>query len=250
MSNNTDEWRTFFNHHAPKYSDELFTKNTRQEVDFLLEELALPVGGCLLDVGCGTGRHALEFARRGYTVIGLDISRGMLREAQRRAVKDGLKLTLVEADATAIPLSRGADGAICLCEGAFGLLGSLDDVYEHDLYILENLCAVLEPGGKFVLTALNGLAKVRAADPEKVKEGVFDPQTLMETFILEYEDEGEKKAIKVRERAFVPSELRLMLQVAGLEVLHIYGGTAGAWGRRLPRLDEIELMVIAEKPES
>ncbi len=38
------------------------------EVDFILEELALPPGGSIIDVGSGTGRHSVELARRGYSV--------------------------------------------------------------------------------------------------------------------------------------------------------------------------------------
>lgn len=69
-------WETFFDAHAPIYMENVFTKNTLAEVDCLLEELALPPGGSLLDVGCGTGRHAVELARRGYAVTGLVVKPG------------------------------------------------------------------------------------------------------------------------------------------------------------------------------
>jgi 2-polyprenyl-3-methyl-5-hydroxy-6-metoxy-1,4-benzoquinol methylase len=78
-------WEEFFDAHAPIYEDNVFTKNTIREVDFLIEELSLPPAGSILDVGCGTGRHSIELARRGYSVNGLDLSREMLGRAAASA---------------------------------------------------------------------------------------------------------------------------------------------------------------------
>lgn len=61
-------WERFFDAHAPNYEDNVFTKDSGHEVDFLPEDLHLPPGGSVLDVGRGTGRHATELAIRGYAV--------------------------------------------------------------------------------------------------------------------------------------------------------------------------------------
>jgi len=53
-------WETFFHAHPPNYEENMFTKNALREADFLLEELSLLPGGSILDVGCETGRHAIE----------------------------------------------------------------------------------------------------------------------------------------------------------------------------------------------
>lgn len=71
-------WEEFFDGFAPRYEAEPWVKNTLAEVDFLVEALAIAPGQRVLDMGCGTGRHAIELARRGFSVTGVDISAGML----------------------------------------------------------------------------------------------------------------------------------------------------------------------------
>ena len=51
-----------------------FTVGTEQEVDFLVDALALGPGARVLDAGCGPGRHSLSLARRGIDVVGVDLS--------------------------------------------------------------------------------------------------------------------------------------------------------------------------------
>ena len=55
--NEKNSWEQFFDLEAPVYENNEFTRNTVQEVNFLLEELELQSGAWVLDVGCGTGRH-------------------------------------------------------------------------------------------------------------------------------------------------------------------------------------------------
>jgi ubiquinone/menaquinone biosynthesis C-methylase UbiE len=83
----SSEWERFFDGHAPAYMDNSFTRNTVREVGFILSELKLPLKSCILDIGCGTGRHAVELAKRGYQITGVDISAGMLQEARKAARK-------------------------------------------------------------------------------------------------------------------------------------------------------------------
>ncbi len=243
----SNEWEEFFDGHAPVYMDNSFTKNTVEEVDFVLEELRLSPGSHILDVGCGTGRHAVELARRGYQVTGVDISAGMLTEAAKAAREAGVEVELIHADATQFTPDRLFDAAICLCEGAFSLLGSEDDPIEHDLAILFNIHAALKPEARFVLTALNACRLIRQATQEDVESGRFDPLAMVEVSTIEWDTPQGKKSRQVRERSYVPTELVLLFCQAGFEVEHIWGGTAGSWGRRRIDLDEMEIMVVARK---
>jgi 2-polyprenyl-3-methyl-5-hydroxy-6-metoxy-1,4-benzoquinol methylase len=245
-----NEWEEFFDGHAPVYMDNPFTKNTVQEVDFVIQALGLLKHSHVLDIGCGTGRHAIELAKRGYRVTGVDISSGMLAEAEKAARKDDVNISWVHANAAGFSSANVFDAAICLCEGAFGLLGKDDDPFEHDLSILRNICSVLKPGAGLILTALNGCRWIRLHSQEDVVSGRFNPVTMVATSQTEYGTPEGQKSVVVRERSYVPTELVTLFRLAGFEVEHVGGGTAGNWGRRSLDLDEMEVMVIARKSVS
>ncbi len=250
MTDAENEWITFFRHHASKYMNNPFTGNTVREVEFILEELMVPAEARILDIGCGTGRHAIELAKKGMRMTGVDISPEMLEEARKLAEKEKVQVEWVCMDAIEYDAGPVFDGAICICEGAFGLLGSEDDPYKHEIRILEVIQNALKPGGTLLLTALNGFRPVRLATPRDLKTGKFNPLTMVESGPMEMETPEGPKSIITRERSFIPSELALMHELAGLQVEHIYGGTAGAWGRRDLELDEMEIMVISVKTDS
>lgn len=239
-------WETFFDAHAPDYSQNDFTKNTLPECDFLEAEFALPRGSTILDVGCGSGRHAVELARRGYAVTGLDLSAGMLAEGRRAAKAAGVTVEWLRADAARFDLPPRFDAAVGLCEGALGLLGTGDDPVAQPLAVLGNVARALKPGAKAVFTVLNAGRLLRLYSDADVAAGAFDPATLVES--RTYPPRPGMAPHPVRERAFVPTEFRLLCTLAGLDVASIWGGTAGDWGRRPIRLDEFEFMAVARRP--
>lgn len=242
-----NEWEEFFNGHAPVYMENSFTKNTAQEADFLVEVMGLPPGSEILDVGCGAGRHSVEMARRGYRMTGIDLSAGMLEEARKAAQAAGVFVEWLQADATHFQADRLYDGTFCLCEGAFGLIGMGEDPRLHDEAVLRAIGAAVKPGAPFVLTALNGWRKLRQFAQEDVDNGLFDPYTLVEICSMEYDTPEGKKSVRLRERSSLPGDLEALLESAGFEVLHLWGGTAGNWGRRPLLLDEIEMMAACRK---
>jgi SAM-dependent methyltransferase len=247
------EWQQFFDLHAPEYLQNGFTSNTLAEVDFILETLRLPDGGRLppgsrlLDVGCGVGRHTLELARRGYQMTGVDLSPGMLAQARQAADAEHLTVELIQADASKFLPPGLFDGVYCLCEGAFSLLSASDDPLAHDQAILGGIYRALKPGGRLLLSCLNGMRYLRMYSPEDVAAGKFDPIQMTECYSMEVDTPDGKRAIPVRERGYVPTELRLLMQVSGFTVETLWGGTAGMPFHRPPELDEMELMVLGKK---
>lgn len=238
-------WQEFFDSHAPVYEENAFTRNTVAEVDFLLEELAVPEGGTILDVGCGTGRHSVELAKRGYDVTGVDLSAQMLARGAENARAAGVEVVWIQADAADFSVGSRFDAAIGLCEGAFGLLGAGDDAIAQPAAILRNVSRSVRPEAKVLFTVLNGAAMIRKYEVADIERGRFDPLTMVE--VSDYAPREGLPTLRVRERAFVPTELVVLFALAGLRVQNIWGGTAGNWGRRSIDPDEIEIMVVARK---
>lgn len=246
----TNDWKRFFDRHAPQYMDEPFVTGTQGEVDFLIEHLQLTPEQRILDMGCGTGRHALELARRGYHVTGVDLSDGMLEQGRQIAQAEGLAtVAFQQADATRYTTDTPFDRAYCVCEGALGLIGTVSDPQTHDLTIIRNLYNALKPGGRMLITVLNAMRHIRLYQQADVDAGIFDPLTLTETNTMTTGEGDDTVEITIRERGFVVPELRLMLRVTGFEVAHIGGGTAGNWAIRPLELDEYEILALANKPE-
>jgi SAM-dependent methyltransferase len=242
-------WKTFFDKHAEKYMHEPFVTGTMGEVDFLIAQLGLTPEQRILDMGCGTGRHALELARRGYHVTGVDLSDGMLDQARKITQAEGLTtVTFQQADATQFETETPFDRAYCVCEGALGLIGTESEPQAHDMAVLRNLYNALTPGGRLLITVLNAMRHIRIYGQADVERGVYDPMTLTETGTITTGEGDDALTITTRERGFVPPELRLMLRVIGFEVEHMGGGTAGNWGIRPLELDEYEILAIAARP--
>ena len=239
------KWETFFDAHAAVYDENCFTKNTLAEVDFLIAELKLAPGTTVLDVGCGTGRHAVELARRGCVVTGVDLSSGMLAQAAAAAKAAGVAVELVHADAANFSLPAKYDVAIGLCEGSLGLVGQGDDPVEQPLAVLSNISRCLKPGAKALLTVLSASRMFRMHTDADVLEGRFDP--FASDLLHSFPPREGMEPMPIRERGFTGAELRLLCRLAGLTIENMWGGTAGNWGHRPLELDEYEIMLVARK---
>jgi 2-polyprenyl-3-methyl-5-hydroxy-6-metoxy-1,4-benzoquinol methylase len=118
-----NQWyQELFSNYADKYDKEVFTQGTIAEVDFIEEEISYNKELNILDVGCGTGRHAIELAKRGYRVTGLDLSGAMLLKARKTALQSGLNIDFICKDARDFVYPTAFDLCIMLCEGAFPLM--------------------------------------------------------------------------------------------------------------------------------
>jgi SAM-dependent methyltransferase len=78
-----NEWRDFYGGCTARWTWEPVTVGTPAGTDFFGGELASAPRPCVLDIGCGTGRHDVELARRSRRVTGADLSPGRVEVIAR-----------------------------------------------------------------------------------------------------------------------------------------------------------------------
>jgi 2-polyprenyl-6-hydroxyphenyl methylase/3-demethylubiquinone-9 3-methyltransferase len=114
----------------------------------LLEELRLaPAGLRVLDVGCGGGLLAEEFARLGCAVTGVDPSEESLAAARTHAAGQGLAIEYQRASGEALPFADGSFDVVYCCD-------VLEHVTDVDQVIGET-ARVLAPGGTYFFDTIN-----------------------------------------------------------------------------------------------
>lgn len=249
-------YEELFANYGQKYDQESFAQGTLGECNFLEQEISYDKTTRILDIGCGTGRHSIELARRGYRVVGVDLSLSQLGRAKEIAAALGVAVDFRQGDARQLTFSQEFDLAIMLCEGAFPLMETDEMNYE----ILRNAAQALVPGGKFILTNLNGLfplfnsmqdfpaAEAKSTDAQYALH-TFDLMTFRDHNVTTFEDDsGHKKGLVCNERYYVPSEMTWLLKSLGFQSIDIYGAKLGAFSRndKLTKSD-FEMLVIATK---
>lgn len=245
-------YEEFFENYAESYDKEEFTKGTKGEVDFIEQEINFDKTKRILDIGCGTGRHTIELAGRGYDVTGIDLSAAQIKRAIDKAKKKNLHINFIIADARDLDLKEEFDVAIMICEGAFPLM----ETDEMNFKILENARNALKPKGKLIFTTLSAffplfhnLAEFYNEHGLSTANVHFDLLTFRETSIVDFvDDSGKKKTIDDNTRYYIPSEITWYLKSLGFKNIGIFGCNLGHFSRNDPLTpDDFEMLVIAEK---
>jgi len=137
---------------------------TRYQVQQLLKMCAVLPGATVLDVGCGVGRHSIEFARLGFRVTGVDMNANYIAACRERAAQLGLKATFCAMDSRVMRLDVSADLTISLWS-SFGYYGEVGD-----LQILQRVSEHTRRGGRVVIDVENRDYIVKHFVPEEWHE--------------------------------------------------------------------------------
>jgi SAM-dependent methyltransferase len=201
-----------------------------KQVSFMEASLGIKRGDAVLDVGCGLGQHALEFARRGYLVVALDLALSMITRAAEEAQQRGLRINFLHKDIRDIGFEGTFDAIVCVGT----TFGFFDD--EQNRGVITRLAHALKPGGRLLLEVVNR-DFVIASQPNLVWfEG--DGCVVMEESDFNFyssrltvkrtmmRDDGRQSDTEYNIRLYSVHELGQMLKHAGFSIKEVSGQEA------------------------
>jgi SAM-dependent methyltransferase len=242
-------WEELFNDDYLHAMERISDDQIAREVHFIEESLGVEEGGALLDLACGTGRHAVQLARRGYEVVGFDLSLAMLARAGEDAQEREAKLNFVQGDMRDMTFEEQFDGVYCW-NTSFGYFEE-----DKNAQVIDRVHRALKGGGLFLLDVVNRDFLVRQSPSLAWFEGegcicmdemnvdfITSRMKVKRTMML---DDGRSQEIEYSMRIYSLHELGRVLHEHGFTVREVSGrvSTPGVFfGGDSPRS-----MILAEK---
>ena len=220
-------------------------EDTDLEVDGLARLFGHPDGIEILDLGCGYGRVSTPLRKRGYRVVGYDLSPALLKRAREQDPGG----TWVRGDMRELPFSGGFDAVVSL----FNTMGYFEGEDEN-FRVLRSVSEALRPGGRLVCQLVNRDYLVRrfaAQEVHRRKERIvleerdFDPvanRVHTRTTVL---NGAEKREYTSSIRIYTVTELDLLLAAAGMTIREVHGGL----DFRPYDWDTNQLVIVAERTD-
>lgn len=206
-------------------------EGAQEEVEKLLKLVSMERGS-VLDLCCGPGRHAVELARRGLEVTGVDLSRFLLQKAGEMADASNVEVEWVEDDMRRFIRPQAFDLVLSL----FTSFGYFEN-QEEDLGVLRNIHASLKPGGIFLIDLMGKECLARRYQPvfcERLDQGgllvqineVCDDWTRVRNEWVVVKD-GRSRSFVFLLNIYSGRELRQRLKQAGFSHVRLYGDLDG-----------------------
>lgn len=193
-----------------------------EDADFLLSHADLTTGDRALDVPCGEGRVAIELARRGLQVVGVDISAGQIEAARRQAIARNLDLEWHLADMRDLPWQATFDAGYCWGDS----FGYMDDAGNRAF--LAAVHRALVPGGRWAmemqmiaelqLARLQTRASGRAGEFQVEVRRRYDAQSGRLSVEYRIERSGVAETRLASYRIHSVAEIRALIEASGFRV--------------------------------
>lgn len=221
--------------------DDLEAERQAQFVFGLLGPYAAKGPGGILDLACGTGRHAVVLSRGGFPVTGVDLSTPLL--ARARARRADPPPGFVRADMRRLPFRRGSFGAVV---NFFTSFGYFDDPAD-DVRVVGEVARLLAPGGAFLSDVFNAsrvLASLVSREEKTVAGERVSIRRRYDAASRRIEKEitmgsgPSERTYRERVRVYLRDELEALHRDARLAVTAAFGDFDGSPfdPRRSPRL--------------
>lgn len=228
-------WETIFGDDFSRAYRPMSQSQLAREVDFILEGLNLPKGAVILDLACGQGEICVELARRGYSVVGYDLSVYQLAMAGDNAQQAKQKINFLQGDMREMAFEEMFDAVICW-DTSFGYFED-----DKNIDVLLRIKKALKPGGRLILDVMNRDFAAREAPYNHWFEG--DGCVCMDDMSLDWItnrlrvkrsiilDDGRSKELQYSTRLYTLSELGRVLHEVGFRVSAVSGDifTKGAF---------------------
>jgi SAM-dependent methyltransferase len=228
-------FREYAQYYDLLYRDKDYARETEFIVQLFDRWLAKPANQIeVLDLACGTGRHAQELARLGYQVEGSDISGDMVAVAKEEANKQDLDIRFYnESFQSCNRIARKYDAVIIM----FSAINYLTE-YRDFSKAMQNIRTLLKDGGVLIFDFWNGNAVINDFSPVRIKrvegEGrgvirisstsldkVSQIATVKFDFMLMQSGSVVREFSEVHSiRYFFPQEMMDLLKANGFEVVH------------------------------
>ncbi len=229
------------------YQETLTDERTEAEVRALVGLLELDHPMKILDLACGFGRHTNRLAALGHALTGIDLTPGFLDIARQDAEQRKVDVSYQQGDMREIAFTAEFDRVMLL----FTAFGYFSD--QENLQVLVKVGKALKPGGLLIFDTPNRDALLKdmrrffviEKDSNLMVDRLsFDGLTgrwINRRIIIR---NGIRKDTPYFVRLYNPSELKLLLAQAGLELYHLYSG----WEAQEYSADAHRIVVVARKP--
>lgn len=203
-------------------------EEAERQVAAILPLLHLREGDRILDLCCGTGRHAAALAKRGYRVTGIDLSDVLLAHAKRHAA--GPALTYVQGDMRDTPFPDESFDVVLNLFTSFGYFVTDDENGK----VLREIARLLTPGGRFVIDFLNREHVVKHLKPltEREQNGltIREERTIDGDFVMKKITITEGDDVRIyneRVKMYTRDAMQRMIAASGLTVDRVLGDYEG-----------------------
>lgn len=217
--------------------NQAWTEDTENQVEFLIRTMALCGNEKILDLACGYGRHALSFARRGFSVVGVDYTKAYIDDAVAHTTAEGLSAEFVLADIRGLTYQSEFDVVLNLADGAIGYSAR----EEENVKVFDVIAAALRPGGKHVMDVCNAEHATlyfpkrhwEAGDQElSLSEFTWNQDTRQMTFAgcqIPYHTYTKKPCLQHNSptRLYSSEELATLLSQRGMRIRNTYADYYG-----------------------